>query len=1187
MSFVHLHCHTHFSFLDGAMSPTAMVEEASRLGMSHVAMTDNANMAGIVEFSKAAKKNCIQPIYGATLWMEPHSENAEPPQLELIKAPKKKREAIEAHYADIGYRVLLLVENATGYRNLCELITRAHRRVYFTPRISMAELQRHHEGIILVTGGPRGMPAMTKFPGATSELESLLTTMGADNLFLEVYDHGLPEHERANQIASELSDANGVPLLATNATRYLTPQRCVTLETLHCVATGKTLADRDHPAAIHTDQAWFKPRIEMDELFDGNALDRTMEIAERCDFTVEMGKIYLPTTTPPPEQKSLWAKWRWLCDWMPTPERMGSLPCPGSVADEDKLDHDYFAAYAHRGLVVRLEDQPEELAFGDHQAYSKRLDYEIGVITEMGFPTYMLIVAEFVNWAKDNGVPTGPGRGSAAGSLVAWVMAITDINPLRFGLMFERFLNPARQSMPDVDLDFSKADRERVISHVRDKYGTERVGQILTIGKMKTLAALRDVGRAARLHFGDQNKWSKWFEEAKDLTGSLQEQHLKDRYANDAVFRNVMHLGQDIHKMPRQTGVHAAGVIISSRELTSFAPVHFNAKDAKSMVGVDMKAAETLGMVKFDFLGLKTLDILEEAADNIEQRTNTRPEIGKIPLDDAETFELLSRGDGLGLFQVESSGMRNLMARLKPGHIEEIVALVALYRPGPLSSGMVDQFIECKHGKEDVHYPHELLEDVLKPTFGVIVYQEQVMSAARVLAGYSLAEADLLRRAMGKKIAEEMAAQKDRFIQGSVENGLTEKKASEIFDLIDHFSGYGFNKAHSASYGVICYQTAYLKAHWRADFMASSMSWEQGDKIKLSEYVFDCIQSGIDVLPPDLAHSERRFTVESDEDDKLSIRYGFEAIKGVGIAAISMLLEERSGGYFTSFEDFVHRKPSKVTKATVGAMAKAGVFDSFGIERYLAVPELERITAEIKNARRKKPKVLEPADPAVPWTYSERMKNEMSVLGFWISGHPLDRYIDVERRFRTVDTISLKQQDAGQTLNLIGVVHRIHKIRTQHGDEMVFLTVADRKGMAEVVLVPDIYARFKRHIEVGNPLVVGGIMERSGEEGKLRVDEVDDLRAIRHRTATTVHLHLVTSELERSLLEELVTIVNDYAGKCPLVLIVHEELDQEPIGKSARLGYLIDPSPEFFEAIEALTGRPHAARTPSSATSTT
>ena len=1238
MSFVHLHTQSWYSFLDAAASPATLVAAAKAAGMEALALTDTANMCGAVEFHKACKKQGIKPIYGASLWVMPEeATQAQSPVLTLFAPPPTPDK--EVTYLNGGFKIVLLVRNVDGWTQLCDLLTHAHQQIHYTPRVRMEQLTAaasSGEGLLLLAGA--GLPAELLHAGSLDAQVAELANAFGDRMYLELCDHGAKADDERNLKISALAERTGRKTVWTNSVRYLTPTDAPLLDALRAIGTGYSMSDL--PYTTETDQAYLKTADEMSMVIHAEAMARTVEIAKDCNFDLVLGTVCLPGTEPTDEHgDTVQAKWSWLADWLPAPKIFGGVAPPVPTDSSGGLTDPYFAWYARRGLEVRLTESTMPLKYGTRAEYEAQIEYEIGVICQMEYPTYHLMVAEFINWSKDQGIPVGPGRGSAAGSIVCWAMRITDVNPFQFGLMFERFLNPARQSMPDIDVDFSQADRVRVIDHVRERYGSEQVGQILTIGKLKAKAAFGDASRTLRISFSQRNDWSNMLEDIDELGDAERLPEIQE-YLRSPVFRHIWSLARMLEGAPRNTGVHAAGVIITDRPLKSFAPVHTDPSDNRVFTGTDMKASEALGMVKFDFLGLKTLDILELACDLIVVAGHERPKLDALPLDDVPTMKLLSAGDGLGLFQVESHGMRHLMRRIKPSHIEHVVALIALYRPGPLSSGMVEQFVEVRHGRAKVSYPHPLLEEVLKPTFGVIVYQEQVMKAAQVLAGYSLADADLLRRAMGKKIKQEMDEHRVLFEEGCERSGVGREDGARIFDLIAGFASYGFNRSHSAAYGLITWQTAYLKTHHRAELMAAAMTFEASKRDKLASYMFDVQASGIRVLAPDINLSKEHFTVE--RRDVECIRYGLGAVKGLGEAALKALIDERSlRGSFDSLDGLLLSKIKGVGKTVLNALCDAGALDSFEVPRHEV---LERIAASrTKKKIAKAPdeplmlilfgdrlEVVEDPDDARsepgdaeerfgaasladdPWSYTTRMQREYKALGFWITGHPLDRWADVEQRIRTATTAESEQLERNDPVSLVGIVSSLHRVETRTGAYMMYLTLADRVGMLEVVLRPVAFSRFERLCKVGAPVQIHGTKSADGPEGRVVVDKVVDLRSLRARIATCIdiyiewhkvidpgkpdsRLHQVIEEDDgrlsagSSFQSALLDLLDAHAGHIPVRLVIIESLGDEisPVGSRAEpLGWIdlsefpIRPTQSFFDDVEKLTRRPDAARLP-------
>ena len=1188
MAFIHLSTRSHYSFLDSVLSPDDLARRAAELKMEAITMMDSSNLCGSVEFQKACDEHKVRPIFGASLWTIPEDHVVDP---KGGPAP--------------GYLLGFLVENAAGYLNLCHLITVSHTQRNFAPRIKLSQLTGHTDGLIVLTKGQFGPFGLLEPKEAIAAVTDLKALFSPQSLFIELTDWALDEDGPRNEIARKAAVDLSLQTLVTADARYLDAQAAPLLGVMHSIATKAYTYGEDHPDPHMTDQAWLRSEEEIREIFpdDQEAIDRTVDIADRCNYQLELGKVCLPESEPPSDITDPKEQWAWLLKSFPPPNDFADVEevLPESIDPDWPLSDRYLAWYARTGLALRLQTETESLQFGTIELYNERLEMELGVIRDMGFAAYHLIVAEFINWSKDQGIPVGPGRGSAAGSLVAWTMRITDINPIQFGLLFERYLNPMRISMPDVDIDFGQARREEVLAHVRETYGDAQVGQIITISTMKARGALKDCARAFGVNPLESNRWSKAFPDVAEikLKDALEQSPwLRAMQKGHPLFQAVTASALALEGKPRQASVHAAGVIITSRPIETFTPLHYEPNEGRTMTGVEMGAAEDLGLVKFDFLGLKTLDIIEMARDSVEARTGTRPQPIQPLFDDPAVFELLTNGDGLGLFQVESHGMQDLLRRLKPDHMEDLIALVALYRPGPLGSGMVDQYVECKHGRAEVIYPHPLLEEVLAPTYGVIVYQEQVMKAAQVLAGFDLGQADLLRRAMGKKKQKEMDLQRSKFAEGCEKQGIEEKDAVRIFNLIDKFAGYGFNRSHSAAYAVITYMTAYMKAHFRADLMAAAMTFESDNRDKLISYVSDCMQADIDILPPDINKSKAPFTVEAvGPDGKLAIRYGLGAIKGLGGAALTSILEHQP---FDSFMTL--RAQQGVNKSMLQSLIGAGATDELGIDRFEAWWELE------KPAPARKPKgysenqlglfsggktmgeIQEKVDAqreeeARPrrWSYSERLDRERGALGCWLSGHPLDRFTSMEQRARNCTSGDLSEKTRKDVLTLVGVITKVHAIRTKRGDNMGFFTLSDRVGLVEVSLSPRVWEKYRPLVERDRCVTVRGRLDRDGDQGKFVVDLVSGVRDLaqqRTDAAKGIHLCLLDTDTETQHLKEIRACLESY--------IVREA----PTGCKLRIHYftkdnlhgalflegdpIFSPAPELFRDIERLTGRPDA-----------
>ena len=1146
MSFTHLRAHSSHSLLDGAFTPAGLAKAVKAAGMDSCALTDTGNLCGVVEWMEAAQKAGVRPLYGAYSWLEPMSRELGP----------------NGDPLDEGSAVLLLVEDARGYENLCTLISDAIRNLWFRPRTTLEDLIERADGLTCILPMDHG-PLF--HPQGRAVLDAVHGAFG-ERLAFEVFDHGLGWEESRIERVRALGKTQGVPVVATNAVRYLRPHEAPNLDVLRAVA-RKIIVDREERA--RTDQAYLTSEAEMRERLGDEACEATRRVAERCRWAPSLGTYHFPKSDPPAELEEE-ARWAWLYGWFPPPEPFGVRGCPPYPSElpsgekESPLLAAYFAWYAREGLRVRLEKNPSL----DKVAYRDRLDREVEMIQEMGFCAYMLIVAEFINWAKDAGVAVGPGRGSVAGSIVAWTMRLTEVDSLKFTLYFERFLNVSRCTMPDVDVDFSKARREEVITHMRERYGDAHVGQIANFGAYGPKSAFKDVSRVLRVGFDDANRWSAWIGEKTETIHEAFESEPKFtiRAQNDPVLARVKTLATALCGDPpppppgtkskaksdpllRQRGVHAAGVVVTPLPLVHYAPLHLDADTGRQVLGTDMHGVDVLGLIKYDFLGLKTLDVIEEALDTVQERTGARPDLDQIPLDDQAVFKLLCNGDVLGVFQVESSGMEGLIRRLKPDTIEEIIALLALYRPGPLQSGMVDNFVERKHGRQAIEEMHPSVTETLKPTFGVIVFQEQAMKIAQELSGYSLAEADILRRCIGKKKPDEMAAQKDRFISGATARGVPTETSSRIFDVIEGFASYSFNKAHSAAYGLITYRTAWLKTHHRAAFLAAACTWEADDHEKLSVYLMNARRTGLRVLPPDLRYSKDRFTVEDDPDvpGKEAIRFGLRALKNVGEAALPSLLalKDLPGALASLDALWPHIDHRVVNKTIWSRLVCAGTLDFLGMEREDLLREIEvrqedhrkmttRLKADARRAAEGKPvrvKKEAPAQTALfgatvpvkstktekakdekeneaprPWSPVEKLEREVAVTGVYLSGHPLDRYADIEASLRTVTLSTLADTPAREPIEALGCVGKVHRLKTRAGHWMTFVALHDRTSLHEATMFPALYERRKDLLTPGRCVRIRGRLDRDGAEGKLILEDMEDLGVLRRERTRVVRL---------------------------------------------------------------------------------
>jgi len=1190
MSFVHLHVHSQFSLLDGTMTPEQVARAAKTHGMSAIALTDTCNFYGAVTFYKACKSEGIKAIFGAELHVDPQGMGHDDPR-----------------EADGGYQMLALVQDARGYANICELITAAiFDGVHYKPRVDLERLRRHSEGLIFLTGGRKGAfgrPLLRDNEAeARRQVHELADFLGADQLYFELQDHGLEGQERVNDFARELAQELGYLTVVTNAVHYAKAEDAVVHETLNAIGMGCSLSDVRRQLSA-TDQAWLKSEEELRAIFpnDEDAITRTAAIAQRCNYSLALVKTnddyHFPATQPPdvdPDgtQPDTDANWEYFYRAFPPPRDYG-LPDP-EVAIPPRPPgagciNGFFFWYAETGLTLRLKHIDPAL----YSTYHERLATELRTIVGMGFPAYLLIVAEFINWSKDNNIPVGPGRGSAAGSLVAWAMRITDIDPIRFDLLFERFLNPERVSMPDIDVDFCQDRREEAIEHVRQKYGAPLVSQIITYGKLKAKAAVRDVARVLDLNFNDADRIAKLIPDKLGIT--LQEAldetpALEALRQGDPKVRRVLDLALRVEGLCRQTGVHAAGVVVADKPLVNYAPLYRDEPGGGPVVQYDMKSAEAMGLIKFDFLGLKTLDQIRDALVSIERNFGEKLDMALIPLDDTATYELLSAGDTLGVFQLESSGMRDLLARLQPNVIDDIVALVALYRPGPLTAGMTDDFVDRKRGRKKVEYLHPSLEPILNSTYGTVVYQEQVMQIAQVLSGYSLGGADLLRRAMGKKNPAEMEKERNKFVPGAVARGVDGTLANEIFDLLAMFAAYGFNKSHSAAYGIVSYQTAFLKARYRAEYMAALMTIEAGNTDKVLMYIDDCRAHGVEVLPVSINISVNDFYVPQHEPGTPScIRYGFAAVKGIGRGAIDAIVEARqdAGGHFdTPFAFFERVDGARVNRRVLEALVKAGAFDYSGVPRASLMAGLESAVQAGQRVRDDRSAgqvglfaALAPTSrPAAfrfpevpPWSIPTQLAAEHEVLGLYLTGHPMQAFRADADRYATSTVEGLNAQPDGGEVRVLGLVADIKPTRTKRGDRMAQLRVEDATGSVRCVFFPEPWAHSQRSLKSGEPVLVTAKVSHDNEAPELRGSTAEALSDLRARSVRAVRFRVPLSSLAGERLQQFAAFLQEQRGSAEALLVL---LVDGRYALEVGLPFQVDPSMALEEAALKFFGQP-------------
>jgi DNA polymerase-3 subunit alpha len=1148
-SFIHLRTHTAYSLSEGAIKLPKLVDLCAEHAMPAVAITDTNNLFGALEFALAASKAGIQPVIGC--------------QMDVAREGDAARNTNINSEASRHDRLVLLVQDETGYRNLLEIssdafLTTEHGDTHTT----LEKIADRTEGLICLSGGPDGALARLLATGqvpAAEEMCDRLKGIFPDRLYIELQRHGLAIERHVEPGLLNLAYDRDIPLVATNDAYFASADLHEAHDALLCIAGGTYVSERDRRHL--TEHHHFKSAAGMRELFSDlpEAVDNTVVVARRCAF-------------------------------MPG-ERAPILPpfeIEGAANEEEAL-----RLMSREGLEKRLQDHvftdDMDAASRDETAtpYLDRLEFELNVIIEMGFPGYFLIVADFIQWSKDQGIPVGPGRGSGAGSVVAWALTITDLDPLKFGLLFERFLNPERVSMPDFDIDFCQDRRDEVISYVQKKYGQEKVAQIITFGKLQARAVLRDVGRVLGMPYGQVDKITKLvpFNPARPPT--LQEAidgepRLQQLRRDDDTVAQLIDSSLKLEGLYRHASTHAAGVIIGDRRLAELIPLYKDPRSEMPATQFSMKYAEAAGLVKFDFLGLKTLTVLERAVELIADR-GIEIDLLNLPWSDEKTFEMLSRGDTVGVFQLESSGMRDVLRNMRPDTFEDIIALVALYRPGPMDN--IPRYIACKHGEEEPDYLHPDLQPILEETFGVMIYQEQVMQIAQVLSGYSLGAADLLRRAMGKKIKAEMDAQRENFVDGAVDRGVDRARATRIFEQVDKFAGYGFNKSHAAAYALVAYQTAYLKANYPVEFLAASMTLDIGNTDKLNVFRQDLDRLQIPLLPPDINKSGVTFTVETHVNGATTyaVRYALAAIKNVGHQAMEDVVAERDvNGSFADLADFATRlSAAGANKRQFENLVRAGAFDSMdpnrkrlyegaeGVMRLANQAEHERHIgqetlfggemAEDDNVRLRLPDTLD-------WRVTERLNHEFEAVGSYLSAHPLDAYAGQLRRMRVLSSGDISARLAGTAPNVAGVVISCQERTSAKGKRFAFVQLSDASGVYEVVVFSELLATSRELLESGQRVMISVDIRADGEGARLSASEIRPLDEVLARTASEL---TIVVENEQAIDGVRSVMERAEGGNCKLSLLVdignRKEVEVKLPGKISLTG-------DFRAAVAHLPG---------------
>jgi len=1097
--FVHLHNHSDFSLLAGAMSLSKLLDRAVELRQPAVALTDYGNLFGAIEFYSKAMRLGIKPILGCEVFLcDDHSKR-------ISEGPRAPRYP----------QLVLLARNNHGWQNLMKLVSIGYLEgFYYKPRIDKKLLKEYGAGLIALSSGWNGeieqLLQKGNEAGAKKAAEEYRELFPNNCFFIELQRHSSAAQENVNRQLIELAHKLDIPLVASNNAHFLSREDFHAFEAMLALQQNRTL--NDDVSGHFTPECYLKSYEEMESLFGDlpEALENTVHIANRCNVDLQFGNYQLPDFQPP---------------------------------EDMDLKH-YLRMLAKEGLDKRWPAITANRPEAGREEYDKRLLFELDVIEQMGFPGYFLIVADFINWAKNHEIPVGPGRGSGAGSLVAYVLGITNLDPIKYGLLFERFLNPERISMPDFDIDFCMSRRDEVIRYVTDQYGEDKVAQIITYGSMKAKAVIRDVGRVLGMELGKVNMIAKLIPNDLKMTlekALVEEPRLAKMVKEDGEVARLFELGSRLEGMHRNAGTHAAGVIIGRDPLVETAPLFRVSSEDGQVVQWDMINSEKVGLIKFDFLGLKTLTVIDLACRLVRQREGCADfDIETIPLDDAETFRLMQRGATGAVFQVESSGMRDLLTRLRPDCFEDIIALVALYRPGPLESGMVDTYIECKHGRQEIVYPLPQLKPILEETNGVILYQEQVMQIAQVLAGYTLGQADMLRRAMGKKKPEEMAKQRQIFMEGAEKKKVPADRAEQIFDLMEKFAGYGFNKSHSAAYALISYQTAFLKAHYPQAFMAATLSCDMGSTDKVAALVNDCRSMGIEILPPDVNASDWEFVPEGE-----GIRYGLGAIKGVGEAVIRELVRTRKeGGAFPNFEEMILRLPERtMNKRTCEALIKAGAMRDLIPHVRAGLEGLAEAMDEAVRRRKEKlsqqSALFEVAEPVggtnglfpelSAWSQGECLQAEREVLGFYLTGHPLEEYLT---NCNGLGDLNLSELTDAEDQASVVIPVGVSSIREHKGGRgtMAFIQVEDLFGRAEAVCFAKLYETSREIWQADQPLLLAARVDRSKDEPALIVEAVEPLEKMLPELVGRVRVESSNIALDEATIEGLEKLGREKPG---------------------------------------------------------
>jgi len=1138
--FVHLHVHSHYSLLDGACQVKDLIGRARELGMPAIALTDHGNMFGAIEFYTSCMSSGVKPVVGYEAYVAVES--------------RFKRESYSRN-KDASFHLTLLARNLDGYKNLMKLASAAYLEgFYYRPRIDKEILKEHTEGLIALSGCLSSETAHLLSAGnyeAALKLAGFYADIfGKENFVIEVQDNGLDEQKRIRPALLKIADELGLLAVCTSDVHYLKKEDWEAHDALLCINTGKLLSDENR-MRMQTQEFYFKSPDEMAALFSDNPelLENTLKVAERCNLVLSFDEKHIP-----------------------------EFVAPGA-----KTNREYLRELCIEGMKKRYPVSDD--------AIKERLNYELGVIDRMGYSGYYLIVADFVRYAREHDIPVGPGRGSGSGSLVAYLLGITNIDPIKYGLLFERFLNEDRREMPDFDIDFCMERRGEIIEYVRQKYGRQNVAQIITFGTMAARAAVRDVGRVLNMPLSQVDMIAKKIPltlKIKLKDALRQEEELQMMYRTDLHVKRLFDIAMKLEGLCRHASVHAAGVVISDAPLTDYVPLYKSGDDITTQFTMDI--LEEIGLVKIDFLGLKTLTVIDKAVKMIERTRGERIDISAIPLDDKKTYALLGRGESIGVFQFESPGFRDLLQKMKPDTFNDIIALEGLYRPGPIQGGMVDDYIEGKHGRKKRRYQHEILREILQETYGVMVYQEQIMLIANRLAGMPMSHALSLMKAIGKKKKDVIDSYYDEFIEGAQKNQVNLTRAEEIFRLINYFGGYGFNKSHSTAYATISFQTAYLKAHYPVEFMAALLTSEINDTDKVAFLIDECRRMGIEILPPDINKSNADFTVEGK-----SIRFGLSAIKGVGTRAIESVIEARKEfGQFKDIYDFCENIDLRLAnKAVIEGLVKAGAFDSTGYNRATLFSAIDRALKLGSQTQRDRSagqltffassgSADGPGSSAIQkieeWPESKLLSAEKEAVGFYISSHPLAQYKDVMNTFSTISTSGIDETPDGREITIGGIIANVKRRYVRNGasagQRMASFLLEDLSGKADCVVFPQTFEKFAGSLRKDAIVFVRGKISRRRESPSIIVDEVIPLEKASEKLTESVTVSLQCAGLEDSTLEQLQNIFLSHPGSCPVYLKMLTHDNKERIIR-ANSSFNVSANPALKKSVDRLLGEGH------------